>query len=646
MGTPKKIVNSSSNTKKDKNPKFQDNYLKISFIENLPIYLLCLILIVFSIILYFQILNFGLIHFDDEGFIKKYVGFVNSNMTIKQILNDTFGASFYRPILTLSLFFDAVIWGSNPFGYHLSNIIFHALNLILLFLTLNKLKFSKTISFVFSVIFLSHPILTPSVAWISGRNDSLLAIFVLSSFLSFLYAIDIKDKLNYPFLLLHLLFFLIATLTKENAVIFPLLLLIFYIVIKQEKPFSNRTVQLGICWILIILIFFVIRSVVPLFNTKYDIYGLQAIIINSASLPAIIGKIFLPIKMSGCSNYDIISISTGIIFGLFLIIYPLLLKNKINMKLYYFGIVWFSLTLLPTFFVKIHITSYDYLEHRSYLPFVGLLISLICILKSYNINFKNRSTKIILFSILILLSFRSFIYSRTFDNPVSFWSNNIKQYPDNFQGYLSLGRYYLTQNNLKSAEDLINKAFEHNNNNFDVYQALSALEIKKLNYKKSENYALKSLELNDENEFAYETLSASYIGNRNYIQAVDAAKKGISFDKEKNISDLYFNLGLAYYIIGKYKESIEAYQHGLKINPGFAHGYTNIAASYYLLGEINYSIKYFYKALEIDPMLPEPNNNLIKLFIKSNPKLAFEIANLYRKRGGKLESNVEKMLGW
>lgn len=91
----------------------------------------------------------------------------------------------------------------NPFFYHLTNLLIHLANSILVFIFLGRLKVSKEISFFFSVVFAVHPVLAQAVVWLAGRKDSLLNFFVL---FSFIFLIDFLEKRKVVYLWFYLSF--------------------------------------------------------------------------------------------------------------------------------------------------------------------------------------------------------------------------------------------------------------------------------------------------------------------------------------------------------------------------------------------------------------------------------------------------------
>lgn len=128
----------------------------------------------------------------------------------------------YRPLVLVSFMADLAYWGLNPWGFHLVNLLLHVLNSALGYL-LFRLYVPSTTALMGSVLFASHPIHTGAVTYISGRAELLMTFFLLSGILSFLQSEKYPSRLLY---LLSLLLFFLALLTKETAVVFPLLLVV------------------------------------------------------------------------------------------------------------------------------------------------------------------------------------------------------------------------------------------------------------------------------------------------------------------------------------------------------------------------------------------------------------------------------------
>lgn len=93
---------------------------------------------------------------------------------------------YYRPLIAISYLIDKFVWGLEPRIMHFENIIFHLVNVVLLFfvateLMRNEVSKKKYLPLITALLFAVHPLATESVNWISGRTDLLVGIFLLLS---------------------------------------------------------------------------------------------------------------------------------------------------------------------------------------------------------------------------------------------------------------------------------------------------------------------------------------------------------------------------------------------------------------------------------------------------------------------------------
>jgi protein O-mannosyl-transferase len=126
--------------------------------------------------------------------------------------------AYYRPLVTVSYALDARLSGLRPFGYHLTNVVLHAIASLLFLALARRLALGPIVPGLAALVFAVHPALAPAVAWIPGRNDSLLAVFALGAWLLFLRE---AARPSWFHRLFHLALFWLALLTKETAVVIP-----------------------------------------------------------------------------------------------------------------------------------------------------------------------------------------------------------------------------------------------------------------------------------------------------------------------------------------------------------------------------------------------------------------------------------------
>jgi len=191
--------------------------------------------------------------------------FVSENIShIETAFNDfwslVYTNNYFRPLYVLSLYIDRVIWGANSFGYHLSNLLLHTGNVLLVYYLAFQIFQYRFIALAAGFLFLLHPIHSMSMFWISGRTDMLCALFILSAFILFARYYHTGNRKYYLF---SLLAFLLALFSKEMAFSLPLLV-IGYVLIFDESPLRARlrkTFRISAGYILILLSIILFRLV-------------------------------------------------------------------------------------------------------------------------------------------------------------------------------------------------------------------------------------------------------------------------------------------------------------------------------------------------------------------------------------------------
>ncbi len=163
----------------------------------------------------------------------------------------TFKAGFFRPIISLSLFWDHGLYGLNATGYHVTNIVIHAFNAFFVFLLTNEIlrthehtvnrRQQHGISLFASLIFLVLPSHTEAVSWISGRTDLIATFFCLSSFGVYLLSVQARAR-SVSVVACSLMLFMLALLSKESVITYPVMLAGYEISVacSQKKPLSRQ----------------------------------------------------------------------------------------------------------------------------------------------------------------------------------------------------------------------------------------------------------------------------------------------------------------------------------------------------------------------------------------------------------------------
>jgi len=139
-------------------------------------------------------------------------------------IEEGYVSGYYRPVTVASLWFDSILSPFIPFIYHLTNIILHALNTLLVFVFMRQLD-ARFAAAVGAIIFAVHPVHSESVSFVSGRADLWAALFILLAGITWIRAqngLSTRPDLD---MLIGFTAYFLACLSKEVAVMLPAVLL-------------------------------------------------------------------------------------------------------------------------------------------------------------------------------------------------------------------------------------------------------------------------------------------------------------------------------------------------------------------------------------------------------------------------------------
>ncbi len=300
--------------------------------------------------------------------------------------------SYYRPFLDIVYRLQYWFFGTAPAGYHLVNIVLHVANAFLIFVLFLWLSKRKILSAVVAIFFLVHPVQTEAVACISGISNLLFVFFLLSSFLFYIRTADRGHPLSLASeagtYSSALILFGGALLCKEQAIVLPLLLLLYELCFPRVAGFNNLGWRLRLTGFLIVGGgYFLWRKIVigGFLNSFVSNWG--EFYLRLKSFPAMIMShlqtVFLPVDLHYYRSYDILLpwVLPALSFALFILVCVLIwyILPKKSQPFFSFGLGWFFVTLLPTTSIIPLVHEYSLIaafEHFLYLPLAGLLWSL------------------------------------------------------------------------------------------------------------------------------------------------------------------------------------------------------------------------------------------------------------------------------
>ncbi len=594
----------------------EDTFAKNGFIGSKWFYAAIIGLV--CIALYANSIGFDYTYADDDWLIKDNYEYNSDLSNMGNCFSRILGSSYYRPLLVITFILEAQIGGTDIVYYHITNLLLHLCGSLLVFFVLRKMGYTDLIAFFFGLFFAVHPILTPAAVWISGRNDSLLTVFLLLTFLFWLKFYEEKRGKQWLFYGLNLLFYAMALFSKEVGIIFSIIALAYFLLFIKEDFFNKKNIALIIGWGIISIVWFILRQSTLSQLESQDTIGLEALIKNIPTFAAIFGKIFLPVKMNALSNFEPFSVYSGVV-ALAGMIAIILISRKADKKRILFGAAWYLLFLLPSLMVRIKYVDdfFDYAEHRAYLPLLGLIIIFIELLKSYNIDFKSNIQKIIGGAVLLLLLVRSFLYSGVYSDRFDYWTYFVQMYPEKSRGYYYLGRSYIAADDIPSAERLFQKGVKLDIKNYKMLVDLATVYAKQENYIKAAEYARRAIAIEPNEPTALFYIGKSLNEQKHFSEAVPILKKAIRYRGKDVLPHWYVELGISYYELHQSEEAVKQYLIALPKMKDDPMVYSNLGAALFEVGKPAEAEKYLLKGIELAPKDPENMLNIVFFYVNT-----------------------------
>ena len=564
------------------------------------------------LIAYGQTLWFEFTGLDDSFFLVVYAQYFADFNNFFRGFRESGVLDYYRPVLFGSMIFDYQFTKTDPFFYHVTNVIYHLGSCLVLYKMLEKLGFEKSFALLTTLFFTAHPLLTQAVAWVPGRNDSMIALMLIGSFNFFLNYIEKKKFLD---LIFHWFFFAMALFTKETSAFFPFLCIVYVLLFKVVSDYVKPGMVLGLGYAIIGLVWFAVRAeALELANKNGQrftsiIYG-DSWIGNLPVLAEQVGKMLVPINQSNFAKFTDLSTYLGLgVIALFILI-TLLLKDKINWKMVTFTQVMFFMFFIPTIiFIFADSGRYDYLEHRIYVPFIAIIILMNAWIKAFFEYEKFQNFKKYfqygLGTIVLLFTGLTIAYSLHFKNPENFWKRAIVGAPASSQVYRGMGKVYYDMGELPKAEISFMKAVSLNRAEVNTVSDLGKAYENKKEFDAAERCYRKTLEI-DSNEVFLTDLARIYEKKGKADEAEKWYIKAIK--RNPNMWQAKFGLGVLSYQKGNIAACEQNWLDVVKLNPGYNDTYINLAVLYYYTQRYAKAIEYIdlLKAKGVDPEKMNP----------------------------------------
>ena len=288
--------------------------------------------------------------------------------------------NYYRPLMTLGYLVCNELFQSLPYGFHLINILLNCVVVWLAFAVCSMLFGDETIALCAAAIFALHPIHTEVVAWVAAITELELAVFYLAAFALFL-RLDSGDRRQELMTrLLMCLSFVLALLSKEQAITLLPLAVIYEHVYRADHALTNWRIKasrygglIAIGCAYLIFRAAVLGGLAPVLKHP-DVTPSQVPISALALLGQYVAKLFWPHPLlafyvfhKSASFFD-----PGVLLGLALTFCAVILFIFLwrRARIYSFALIWMAVTLAPVLNPRWMATNV-FAERYLYLPSVG-----------------------------------------------------------------------------------------------------------------------------------------------------------------------------------------------------------------------------------------------------------------------------------
>jgi tetratricopeptide (TPR) repeat protein len=553
----------------------------------------------------------------------------------------------YIPLTLTTFWLEWPLWGINPSGYHVANVLLHALNVLLLWRVLLRLRIPG--AWAAALLFAVHPVCVASVTWVAERKNTLSMLFYLLSVLWYLrfdepthehatrntrHATRFTFHVS-PFYVLSLAAFLLALCSKSSVVILPVVL--FLCAWWQRGELSRRDLLRAIPFFLLALVFGLMTvslvhqqrlgATIELSHDNLLVRCLGA----TRAVWFYLGKDCLPLNLT--MHYprwmidpaSPLSYLPGVaVLGLFILFWR---YRQAWGRACLFGFGYFILALSPALgFVKMaYLTFSQVADHFQYLALPGLIALVVggCYYPRQAARHTTQPSSFILhpssFILLLVLplSLLSWRHQRLVGNPEALWRDNIAKNPNSWPARNNLGQVLAERKQFKEAEEQCLAALAIKPDSADSHYNLGNALFHQNRIDEAIRALSEAVRLGPGHSKAHNNLASALILKHRLDEALFHLREAIRFDPEN--FEAHENLANLLSQKNQSHQAIEEYLIALRLQPDDAEAHNNLGGLLAAEGKMDEALAHFAEAVRLKPDSPEAQANLGNaLFLKGN----------------------------
>ncbi len=596
-----------------------------------PEIMVCLVLVIAILAVYFQIRNHDFIGFDDGLYVLNNP-YVQNGLTREGIVwaFASPGVDYWRPLTWLSHMLDVQLYGLNPGMHHQTNLILHILNSILLFLGLQWMTGAVWRSAVVASLFALHPLNVESVSWVAERKNVLSTFFWLLSMTAYIHYAIRPNAFRY---LLLGLFFVLGLMSKPMLVTLPFVLfLLDYWPLRRFKPLQSDgdhpeiqgPIPSGIqakstVYLILEKIPLLTLSVVGTVLSALSLQRLD-IAISTQTLPitlrisnALVSYVSYIIKMVWPHNLAVyypfpLSIPLWKVAGAGLVLLgtSALVFRELRTKPYLaVGWLWYLGTLVPASGL-VQAGLWPAIADRFvYIPLVGLFLMIAWIIPEFAARWRYAKIKLAFISVLLFAVLMATTYVQ-----VGYWRSGITLFEhalavtdNNYVAHHKLGEVYDAQGNATAAIRHYSEALRIKPDFLAAHLNLGILFNKEGKPEQAEGHLSKVLDVDPDYAEAHNELGIALKNQGRFNAAIKHYQAALRL--KPDYGKAHNNLGVALARTGNAEAAIYHLHEALRINSNYSDAYFNLGKVFSLQGKDEASIRYFREALQRNPNMAQ-----------------------------------------
>jgi tetratricopeptide (TPR) repeat protein len=569
---------------------------KTSFFNVRMDILVCLFLVIATLLVYWQVRNHSFVNYDDRQYVT-HNHYVNTGVTLESIKWSftAIHASNWHPLTWLSHMLDCQIYGMNAGQHHLTNLLLHILNTLLLFLVFKRMTGKLWQSGFVAALFALHPLHVESVAWVAERKDLLSTFFWLLTLWSYTQYVERSESKQY---LLTILFFILGLLAKPMLVTLPFVLLLldlwplrrFDLGSRDENNSQQRRFNLGLIYEKVPLFFLSALSSIVTYIAQESSGAVNSLAVipfhirianATVSYASYIGKMIWPHNLAVFYPYPESILSwkiagAGLLLGGISVAVCKMVRTKPYVAV---GWLWYIGTLVPVIGI-VQVGVQKMADRYTYIPLIGLFIIIAWGVPDILLKWRHKRLILAVSTTFVLSAFMicTWFQVKNWQNSIILFEHALNVTEDNSVAHINLGEALSGQGKIDAA----------------VRHYYEALRIKP-------NLAAPHL-----------NLGVALKEGGNLSEAINHFSKVLGL--KSDCAEAHYELGDTLIRKGDFASAIEHYLEAVRIKPDYAKVYNNLGVILAHQNKDKEAIAHFYKAVQIDSTYAGAYYNLGKIF--------------------------------